>query len=81
MPGGATAVTYNLACSQTEGAGFVTLTPVDATDFSAASINWTAAGLDISNAGVVKLNDSRQVKAFCGGGATHFIVDITGFFR
>lgn len=81
VPVGATAVTYNLACTQTVGFGFLTVAPGDATGFSAASINWTTSGLDISNAGTVKIDASRQVKVFCGGGSSHFVIDITGFYR
>ncbi len=81
VPDGSTAVTYNLTVTQTEDNGFVAVTPGGATSFGASAINWSSTGSTIANAGVVKLDLSRQVKVFAENGATHAILDITGYYR
>ena len=83
VPAGATAVAYNVTVTQTSGGGFAYVAPGDAIEVSASTINWadgnTAA---IANAAVVKLDGSRRLKVFVGGGAsTQFIIDITGYYR
>ncbi|NNE13175.1 MAG: hypothetical protein HKN41_13125 [Ilumatobacter sp.] len=82
IPAHATAVAYNVTIAEPQGAGFLSLTPGDATELGASSINWgptTAAAL--ANAGVVQLDDQRRVKMFAGGdGSTHSIIDVTGYF-
>ncbi len=81
IPIGATAVTYNVTLDGTAGGGYLSVNPGDAATFSASSINWSSPGSTLANAGVVKLDGSRQVKVFCGGvGSTDFIVDITGYY-
>ncbi len=81
VPAGATAVAFNLTVADTTSLGFLSITPGDATSSPASTINWTANGLALANAGIVKLDDARRVKVFCGGlGTTNFIVDITGYF-
>ena len=62
-----------------ETARFLAVTPGDAATFKASTINWASSGLLLANAGIVKLDGNRQVKVFCGGGSTDFIIDITGF--
>lgn len=81
VPDGATAVTYNLTVAGTEGSGFVAVSPGGAATFGASTINWGAANSTVANAGVVKLDPSRQVKVFAEGSATHVIIDITGYYR
>ena len=81
VPDGATAVTYNLTITQTTARGFVAVAPGGATTFGASAINWRSAGTTIANAGVVKLDLTRQVKVFAEVGATHVIFDITGYYR
>jgi len=81
VPAGATAVFYNLTISATEGSGYLSVVPGDAATESGSSINWTSAGLDIANGLVGKVDASRQVKVFAGGGGTtHFIIDVTGYY-
>jgi hypothetical protein len=79
VPEGATAITYNLTVSGTVGAGFLAIAPGDATTFKASAINWASSGLVLANAGLVKLDDNRQIKVFCGTGSTDFIIDTTGY--
>ena len=46
-----------------------------------SSLNWSQAGLDIANNGIVELGSSIAVVLVGGDSlaATHFIVDITGY--
>jgi hypothetical protein len=81
VPEGATAITYNLTVVSTVGAGFVSVAPGSAPTFGASSINWTSSGTTIANAGVVRLDLDRQIKVFCQGGTTNFIIDVTGYYR
>ncbi|MEL6891434.1 MAG: hypothetical protein AAFP84_07555 [Actinomycetota bacterium] len=81
VPEGATAIAFNLTITETVGAGFLSLAPGDSTESSASTINWGGPGVTVANAGIVKLDDARQVKVFAGGaGSTHFLLDITGYF-
>ncbi|MDW3216377.1 MAG: hypothetical protein R8G01_20470 [Ilumatobacteraceae bacterium] len=52
-------------------AGFATSSP-------ASTNNGAANGLALANAGIVELDDDRNVKVFCGG-ATNSIIDVTGY--
>lgn len=81
VPVGAKAVAYNLTATQTQSIGFLAVAPGSATSTETSSINWAQSGNDVADAGIVQVDTSRQVKVFCGGlGATHFIVDITGYW-
>ncbi len=80
IPAGATAIAYNVTAIATEGVGFLAVTPGDAAAFSASSVNWTADGSNIANAGVVQVDASRAVKVFCGAGSAHFAIDVTGYW-
>ena len=80
VPDGATAIAYNLTVTDTVGAGFLSVTPGDAATFKASTINWASSGLVLANAGLVKLDSSRQIKVFGGTGSTDFIIDITGYY-
>lgn len=81
VPAGATAVTFNLTVTNTEGPGFAFIAPSEAPSFGASSINWTEAGVSIANGGVVKLGGDRQVKIFTPVSAADVIVDISGYYR
>lgn len=82
IPAGATAVAYNLTLDATTDSGFLSVNPGNVVVSPASSINWSSSGLIIANAGVVGLDPTRQVKVFCaGGGSTHFVIDITGYYR
>jgi hypothetical protein len=82
VPAGASAVAYNLTVTGPQGANYLSITPGDATGFTASAINFNGT-TDVANGGIVKLDASRQVKVFCGdqAGKTHFILDVTGYFR
>ena len=58
--------------------------PGDATLPSGSSINWFGINQNIANGITVKVDATRQVKVFAGGGGsptTHFIIDVNGYFR
>ena len=81
VPLGATAVTFNLTLADTAGSGFLSLTPGDATGFSASTINWYTDGEILANGGTVGIDSLRTVKVFSGGpGNTDFLIDITGYY-
>lgn len=80
VPAAARAVLYNLTVTNTASAGFLGLYPAGGTYAGNSSINWFGSGITIANGGMVGLGGDRQVTVYCGGGATDFIVDITGYF-
>jgi hypothetical protein len=47
----------------------------------ASTINWFGPDQTLANGIGLTLNASRQLTAVCsGGGSTHFIVDISGYY-
>lgn len=82
VPAEATAVSYNVTVTRTIGSGFLTVAPGDAAVARASSINWTEVGQTIANAGIVKIDGDGAVTVFVGGpgGATDFIIDVTGYY-
>ena len=81
VPAGATAIAYNLTVTATVGAGFLSVAAGTATDITSSAINWSSTGLDLANGLIVAVDASRQVKVFAGGGGgTHFIIDVNGYF-
>jgi hypothetical protein len=83
VPAGATAVAYNVTVEATASVGFLSVNPGDVASFGASSINWSSSNLTLGNAGIVKLDGSRQIKVFAGGpvgSSTEFIIDITGYY-
>ena len=82
IPGGATAIFFNITVANTVGSGFLATTPGDAATFGSSSVNWSASGVAVANGTLVKLDDSRQLKVFAGGGTgaeANVIIDVTGF--
>ena len=81
VPAGATAVFFNLTITQTEGSGYLSVVPGDAAAESGSSINWTTANADIANGLIGTISAAREFKVFAGGGGTtHFLIDITGYY-
>ena len=81
VPNGATAVTFNVTATNTAGGNFLAVAPGDAASTDVSTVNWSAAGVSIANASVVKLDATRQLKIFAGpGGSFDAIVDITGYY-
>ncbi len=82
VPVGATAVTCNLTVTATAGSNYLSLTPGDATGYTASAINWSASGLSIANGLTSKIDTNRTVKVWCGSqsGSTDAIIDVNGFY-
>jgi hypothetical protein len=88
IPNTAAAVTFNLTITQTQAAGALIVYPAGTSFPGVSNINWVVPNLDLANGGTVALGTSGIVGAgsvsiACDGtlgAATHFIVDITGYF-
>ena len=80
VPVGATAIQYNLTIADTRDVGYVQVAPGDATAVTGSSINWTGPNQVAANGLVVRLDGSRQVKAFAMVGSTQFIIDVLGYY-
>lgn len=83
VPKGATAVTYNLTIIENTGKGYLVLYPFGVARPNSSAINWTVPGASAANASLIKLGGDRQLTIVNGGvrSATHFTVDITGYYR
>jgi hypothetical protein len=79
VPSLASAVFYNLTVVGATGGGYLALFPTGTTWPGNSSINWVN-GSALANGGVVALGGDRQVNVFCNGTATHFLIDITGYY-
>ena len=83
VPLGATAVAANVTVTGTTGGGgYLSVNPGGNTSSSSSTINWFGAGQNIANGVSLTLDSSRQLTVVCGagGGSTHFIVDIAGYY-
>lgn len=81
IPAGASAVFANVTVVDTVGAGYLAVNPGGTTAVSASTINWSANGQILANGISLTLNATRQITVVNGsGGATQFIVDITGYW-
>jgi hypothetical protein len=87
IPEEATAVTFNVTVTSTQGAGFVQVDTSPADPGATSTVNWTAAGQTDANSGVVMLgeafDDTGFISVYVGGtddAAAHVIVDITGYY-
>jgi hypothetical protein len=78
VPAGAVAAILNLTTTQQDAPGFLGLFPDGTTWPNTSSINYFT-GQDIANNSIVGVSAARRIKAHCGGGATHVIVDVTGY--
>jgi hypothetical protein len=82
VPLGATAIAFNITITETSDSGFLSVAPGNAFTSPSSSINWTSAGQTLANGLIVKIHTDRTVKVFCGGGgSTHFLIDVSGFWR
>ena len=84
VPAGARAITYNLTIKSTVAKGWLGVVPKGATFHGTSSISWFGSGQTLTNGGVVSLGGDRRLDVYAGGvsGArTHFIVDITGYYK
>lgn len=82
VPVGATAISYNLTIINTIGSGFLAVTPAGDATYAASAINWTSSGAALANASIVNIDSARNITVWAGGGGgTHFIIDIVGYYR
>jgi hypothetical protein len=81
VPAGATAIAANVTIVSTDGAGFVVCNPGGITSVDASTINWSAPGQALANGVILALDDQRRLTIVAGGGSTHVIIDVTGYFR
>ena len=66
----------------TDGAGFLVCNPGGTTTVDASTINWSAAGQVLANGVILALDDQRRLTIVAGGGGTtHVLVDVTGYWR
>lgn len=81
VPAGATAIAFNLTITETEASGYLSAVPGDAATESGSVINWFGNNQDLANGLIGKVDGSRQLKVFGGGGGkTHFVIDVSGYF-
>ena len=88
IPSTIKAVTFNLTITQTEGAAFLALVPADADFAGVSTINWTNRNVDLANNGTVGVGPRPHdglagcVSVICGGvgSATHYLIDVTGYY-
>ena len=81
VPAGATAVFANVTVVDTVGAGYLAVNPGGTTAVAASTINWSASGQVLANGISLTLNASREITVVNGsGGATQFIIDVTGYW-
>ncbi len=79
--GGARAVLFNLAVTETEGiGGFVGAYSAAVSPWPGnASINWFGTNQNLSNAVTSALDSSGQIKLHGGSNKTHVVVDVVGY--
>ena len=81
VPPGATAIVANLTVADAASGGFLAVTVGGATEFTASAINWTPSTPFLANGGLFRLNATRQLEVFAGGGgSTNFIIDVAGYY-
>jgi streptogramin lyase len=83
IPTGATAIAVNIAVTQPiSGPGFLTMFPAGGARPLTSVINFRAGQTRANNA-ILPLSGSGGLSVYCqqGGGTTHFILDVTGYFQ
>jgi len=81
VPPGATGALVTLTATDTEEAGYLTLYSADLTSVPATStLNWSTANADIATSATVAVNKTSDVKVTAGPHATHFVIDVVGYY-
>ncbi len=78
VPAGASAVSFNLTADQADGAGYVTVHPVEQPLPVVSNLNHPPVA-PRANAGMVRLGASGTLDAFANR-TTHVIIDVNGYF-
>ena len=83
-PAGTVAIAYNVTVTDTLGAGWLAVTPGDATGAPTAStINWDSPNATLANGYVVGVSPAGAVRVVAGGhlgSGTQFVIDVVGFY-
>ena len=82
IPPEADAVAVNVIVTQPTALGFLTLYPLGVTAPLASTINYGPGQTRADNA-IIRLGSGDSIAVTCGqfSGATHFIIDVVGYFR
>lgn len=85
IPDEATAVTFNVTVTDTQGWGFVQVVPPETTLGETSTVNWTEDGQTIANSGSTTLyagplENNLLFHVDGAGGGAHVIIDITGYY-
>ena len=83
LPPGATAAIITLTLADTDApGGFLTIYSAAATQPATSSVNWKAAAQDIAVGTQVAVDGTGSVRVTdgVGGAATHFIIDVVGYY-
>jgi hypothetical protein len=82
VPAGATAIAANVTIVSTEGSGFLVCNPGGVTTVDASTINWSAPGQSLANGVILAVDAQRRLTIVAGGGgSSHVVIDVTGYFR
>jgi hypothetical protein len=78
---GAKAALVNLTITNTEGSGFLGLFPTGTAWPGTSSINWSGPNQIVANSATVAVSPEGSIDIFCGGGGrTHVVVDLLGYY-
>jgi hypothetical protein len=78
---GAKAALVNLTITNTEGSGFLALFAAGTAWPGTSSINWSGFNQILANSATVMLSPTQAINIFCGGGGrTHVVVDLAGYY-
>lgn len=81
VPAGATALSANVAVTQTQGAGALRFYPGDSVPSSATTISFGAGQTRANNAHLKLAADGTVGVANDAPGAVHVIIDVSGYYR
>ncbi len=79
IPADASAVVLNVAVTETEGPGFITVYPCTLDVPTAANLNY-GTGTTIPNSVIAQVSASGEVCIYTSN-TTHVVVDVNGFFQ
>ena len=82
VPSNAVAIAANVTVTASTGTGYLSINPGGNTTVSASTINWFGSSQTLANGVILTLNANREITVICGGtaSATHFLIDVTGYF-
>jgi len=80
VPVGATAIALNLTVTATTGSGHLVVWPQGQPQPLSSAISWFATGQSIANGFTAAISSSRSISVSCGGGSTHFFIDVAGYY-